>query len=130
MSAQQQDRELTLNDVMVAAARAYDNLNSNGWGEVYVMFIDADRNTQAIMYISPSEDDEMDTAADECLAEVQDALQTGWRPVCLQVLPYADPIIVPLRNDLSIDDQAVIWGWQTDEEENGTGLEADSSKQE
>lgn len=127
MSAKMKD-QLTTKEIIAAASLAYENLNTHGWGEVYIIFLDEDRTTQAIMYIAPSDDEELDEAADECFEEVSEAIQMGWRPICLQVIPYAESIVVPLREDLTVDDQAVIWelSGEEEEEENGTGLEADT----
>lgn len=96
-------------ELIAAAERAYNDLNSTGWGEVYIVFLDSARATQAVAYASPLEGGETETEQDLCAEEVQEALEAGWRPVCLQIMPYADPIIVPLREDLSLDDMAVIW---------------------
>lgn len=98
---------LTATELIAAAERAYNDLNSTGWGEVYIIFLDSARATQAVTYASSLEGGE--TEQDLCAEEVQEALEAGWRPVCLQIMPYADPIIVPLREDLSLDDKAVIW---------------------
>lgn len=127
MSAQQQ--ELTAGTILAAASRAYDDLNTHGWGEVYIMFLDGDRTTQAVLFQNPNAAADADDEED-CLYEIHEALQAGWRPVCLQVIPYAEAIVVPLRDDLTVDDQAVIWELSgEEEEENGHGirLEADPS---
>jgi hypothetical protein len=97
----------TATELLAAAASAYTNLNDTGWGEVYIIFLDPDRATQAIIYSSPMEDETED--AELCAEEVREALDAGWRPVCLQILPYADATIVPLQNSLTLDDKAVIW---------------------
>lgn len=129
MITKMQERPLTSNDILAAAARAFDDLHTEGWGQVFIMFMDEDRITQAIQYMPPTgetTDEEDDHAL--CIAEVQDAVQQGWRPVCLNILPYAEPIIVPLRENLSIDDQAFIWSLTEDEEDNATGLETNSGE--
>lgn len=94
-------------EILAAAERAYSDLNATGWGEVYIIFLDSARATQAIAYVSPLESEAED--AELCAEEIKDALEAGWRPVCLQVLPYAEAIVVPLQGDLTLDDKAVIW---------------------
>lgn len=97
----------TATEILAAAELAFADLNANGWGEVYIVFLDQARATQAVAYISPLEDTLEEH--DMCAEEVKAALDAGWRPVCLQVLPYAAPTVVPLQDELTIDDKAVIW---------------------
>ena len=125
-------REPTLLDIMAAALRAHTELTAHGdWGMVYVIFMDVNRTTRAvqhgdgppvqfslhrIQYSSPIAEEQDDLkltldAYNDCALELRAALRKGWRPICIQVLPFAEARTIPLRViEPGSDDEAVIAG--------------------
>jgi hypothetical protein len=91
----------TAQNVVTAALMAYDKLNEEGGGVVWIVFFDPEeRETVFVEY----ESDE----SEETFLQVKDELDRGLRPVCLSVIPFADPVIIPFHAEPTLDDLAVM----------------------
>lgn len=111
-------QQITAFDILSRAAAAH---NPEKTDEVIaIMFLDQDRNTQAVLlYAGPDEEGdeiEQDEEVEMCFEDINESLDAGWRPVCIVVGKTdeqgdIDEIesMIPLYEEPSLDDQAVMW---------------------
>jgi hypothetical protein len=92
---------LSIDTILEKAAQASQRLkDQKRAGFVLVLCLDQNRETQLVPYV--------DRDVEETREQLQELLDEGARPVCIQVLPLDKPIFVALSSELSLDDQAVI----------------------
>jgi hypothetical protein len=105
LTAQPQIKEIvmdpTIDLILEKAAQASQALkDQKRAGLIFVLCLDRDRETPLVGYI--------DGYAEETRAELQQLLDEGARPICLEILPLGKPLFIALAENPTIDDQAII----------------------
>lgn len=84
--------------LLVAAKAEWEKHETTG-ANVYVLFLDQDREINMVEYT---------TIEESTLEELQDAINEGHRPVCIEVVPWQEAQHIFFDNPPSIEDQIIV----------------------